>query len=317
MNVNAAEPDLRVDLCGISFPNPVLSASGPLGHGREVAQVYPLAAFGGFVTKSITLEPREGNPRPHWVETDAGWLNSVGLRNPGLAGFLTKELPFLRTLGIPIVASFAGHAVEEYRSLAEWLSDAAGVAALELNASCPNVADGMMFGTDPLRMGELVREVRKTAKLPLIVKLSPNVTDIVAIARAAADEGADALTLINTLQGLSIDVRTRRPRLGAGTGGLSGPAIRPVAVRMVWEVSRRVRVPIIGCGGIATAEHAAEFILAGASLVAVGSAGLSDAGVIPRVVAELRDLLRDQGAASIRDLVGALRTGAPSDAGTA
>jgi len=311
-SVTRVDPDLRVEMCGISFPHPVLSASGPLGHGREVAQVYDLASFGGFVTKSITLEARDGNPRPHWVETDAGWINSVGLRNPGLAGFLTKELPFLRTLGIPIIASIAGHSTEEYVSLAEWLSDADGVAAIEVNASCPNVADGMTFSTDPLPMGALVRAVRAAARRPLFVKLSPNVTDVVAIARAAAGEGADALTLINTLQGLAIDARTRRPRLGGGTGGLSGPAIRPVAVRMVWDVSRQVRLPIIGCGGIATAEHAAEFFLAGATLVAVGSAGLSDSGVIPRVADGLRTLLRELGMRSIRDLVGALETGAPA-----
>ncbi len=298
--------DLSVTIAGVRFSNPVLCAAGPLGHGREFAQVVDLQAFGGFVTKSITLEPRAGNPRPDLVEVDGGFLNSVGLRNPGLAAFLTKDLPFLRALGIPIVASIAAHSTAEFCELARWLEEAEGIAALELNVSCPNVANGLVFGTDPDLLRELVRAVRAMVRRPLFVKLTPNVTDIVAVARAAAQAGADALCLINTLLGMAIDVRTRRPKLGGITGGLSGPAIRPVAVRMVFEVSRSVPIPLIGMGGIETAEHAAEFFLAGASAVAVGSATLKNPRVAQEIVEGLRDYLLAQGMGSIGELVGAL-----------
>jgi dihydroorotate dehydrogenase (NAD+) catalytic subunit len=298
--------DLSVEIAGVRFANPVLCAAGPLGHGREFAQVVDLRAFGGFVTKSITLDPREGNPRPELVEVDGGFLNSVGLRNPGLAAFLTKDLPFLRTLGIPIIASLAGHSIAEFRELATWIGEAEGVAALELNVSCPNVERGLVFGTDPELLRALVRTVRAVVHRPLFVKLTPNVTDIVPVARAAVGAGADALSLVNTLLGMAIDVRTRRPKLGGITGGLSGPAIRPVAVRMVFEVYRAVSVPLIGIGGIETAEHAAEFFLAGASAVAVASATLKNPGVAREIVEGLRAYLLSQGMRSIRELVGAL-----------
>lgn len=304
-------PDLSVQLAGLRLKNPVLCASGPLGHGREVAQVYDLAAFGAFVTKSITLEPREGNPRPHLAETDGGWLNSVGLRNPGLAAFLAKDLPFLRTLGIPIVASVAGHSVDEFCTLARWLDEAEGVAALELNVSCPNVADGLLFGSDPDRTRTLVAAVRRVTKLPLFVKLAPHVLDPVGSARAAVEAGADVLTVTNTLPGMAVDVHTRRPKLGGVTGGLSGPAIRPVAVRMVWEISRAVPVPVVGVGGVATWEHAVEFLLAGARAVAVGSALLKDPGTHVKVVAGLQAYLRQHGFPSVAALVGALERSEP------
>ncbi len=299
-------PDLAVELAGLRLRNPVVCASGPLGHGREVAQTYDLKAFGAFVTKSITLEPREGNPRPHVVRTDAGWLNSVGLRNPGLAAFLTKDLPFLRTLGIPIVASTAGHSVEEYRTLAQWLSEEEGVAAVELNVSCPNVDDGLTFGADPARLTRLVASVRETTVLPLWVKLAPNVTDPVPLARAAVEAGADVLVVANTVPGMAIDVRTRRPKLGGVTGGLSGPALRPVAVRMVWEISRAVGVPVVGVGGVATGEHAVEFLLAGAHAVGVASALLEDPQAHLRILDGLRAYLSANRIPSVRSLVGAL-----------
>jgi dihydroorotate dehydrogenase (NAD+) catalytic subunit len=273
--------------------------------------VYNLRAFGGFVTKSITLEPRDGNPRPHVTEADAGWLNSVGLQNPGLAAFLTKDLPFLRTLEIPLVASIAAHSVAEYRTLVEWLSDAGGIAGIEVNVSCPNVADGMVFGTSPSATAELISELRRATTLPLFVKLSPNVTDIVAIARAAASAGADAVVAINTLLGMAIDPTTRRPKLGGVTGGLSGPAIRPVAVRMVWEITRATSIPVIGTGGITTAEHAVEFLLAGASAVAVGSAVLLDPERPAHIVEGLRAYLLEQGMSSISELVGTLEAPHP------
>jgi len=299
-------PDLSVELGTLRLRNPVVCASGPLGHGREVAQTYDLAAFGAFVTKSITLEPREGNPRPQLVRTDGGWLNSVGLRNPGLAAFLTKDLPFLKTLGIPIVASVAGHSVQEFRTVAEWLGDAEGVAALELNVSCPNVEDGLAFGTDPGRLARLVASVREVTALPLWVKLTPNVADPVPVARAAVEGGADVLTVANTLLGMAIDVHTRRPKLGGLTGGLSGPAVRPVALRMVWEVARAVCVPVVGVGGVTTWEHAVEFLLAGAHAVGVGSALIEDPQAHQRIVDGLRAYLLANHIRSVRSLVGGL-----------
>lgn len=298
--------DLSVTLAGIHFPNPVLCAAGPLGHGREVAAVYDLRAFGGFVTKSITLQPRAGNPRPDVVEVEGGFLNSVGLRNPGLAAFLTKDLPFLRTLGIPILASIAGESPEEFRTLAEWLDEAEGIAAIELNTSCPNVAGGLEFGTDPRRLHDLVRTLRRATSRPLFVKLPPLVEGIPALSRAAAEAGADGLSLVNTLPAMAIDVRTRRPRLGGITGGLSGPALRPVAVRAVFEAARAVSLPIIGMGGIQTAEHAVEFFLAGASAVAIGSVNLINPRAVQEIVEGLGDYLRSQGLRSIRELVGAV-----------
>ncbi len=259
-----AAPRLAVTIAGVTFPTPVLAAPGTLGFGREVRGAIDLTAFGGFVTKSLTAEPREGHPRPQIVEVAGGWLNSVGLANPGLAAFITRDLPYLRTLGIPIVASIAGSTVEEYRLSVQVLEEEEGIAAIEVNVSCPNVAEGMLFGTDPALTAEVVGALRGATRRPLFVKLTPNVTSITTVARAAVDAGADALCCVNTLAGLAIDPQTRRPRLGGGMGGLSGPAIRPVAVRMVWEVVKAVPVPVIGAGGIATAADALEFFLAGA-----------------------------------------------------
>ena len=307
VELHAGSPDLSVELAGLRLSNPVLCAAGPLGHGREVAQVYDLGAFGAFVTKSITLEPREGNPRPHLVRTEAGWLNSVGLRNPGLAAFLSKDLPFLRTLGIPVVASVAGHSVEEFRTLASWLGGAEGVAALELNVSCPNVADGLLFGADPGRLAGLVTAVREVTDLPLFVKLAPDLLDPVRAARAAVEAGADALTVTNTLPGMAVDVHTRRPKLGGTTGGLSGPAIRPVAVRLVWEVARAVPVPVVGVGGVGSWEDAAEFFLVGARAVGMGSALLENPRAHLEVITGLREYLKALGLSSVRDLVGGLQ----------
>jgi dihydroorotate dehydrogenase (NAD+) catalytic subunit len=311
-----SSPDLSVELAGLRLRNPVVCASGPQGHGREVAQVCDLRAFGAFVTKSITLEPREGNPPPQVVETDGGWLNSVGLRNPGLAAFLTKDLPFLRTLGVPVVASVAGHSVEEFCTVVRWLDEAEGVAAVELNVSCPNVADGLLFGSDPERTRQLVGLVRRLTRLPLFVKLAPNLLDPVSCARAAVDAGADALTVTNTLPAMAVDVHTRRPKLGGLTGGLSGPAIRPVAVRMVWEVSRAVPVPVVGVGGVATWEHAVEFLLAGARAVGIGSALLRDPQAHVKVVEGIRTYLKANGLPSVASLVGALQLAAPAEAGS-
>jgi dihydroorotate dehydrogenase (NAD+) catalytic subunit len=304
--LSALAPSLAVEVAGIRFANPVLSAPGPLGFGREAQRVVNLRAFGGFVTKTVTIEPREGNPVPHMVQTDAGWLNSLGLPNDGMAAFLTRDLPFLRTLGIPIIVSIAGHSIDEFATLVELLHHEDAVAGVELNLSCPNVADGLTFGGDPALTRALVAAVRLRTTKPLIAKLSPNVTDVVAIARAARDGGADALTLINTLTGLAIDVETRRPRLGAITGGLSGPAIRPVAVRMVWEVHRAVSLPIVGAGGIATASDALEFMIAGATAVAVATAVISDATAAETICAGLQDYVQRHGVRALSDVVGTL-----------
>jgi dihydroorotate dehydrogenase (NAD+) catalytic subunit len=297
-------PRLAVTLAGVTFPTPVLAAPGTLGFGREVRQTVDLRSFGGFITKSLTAEPREGHARPQIVDVAGGWLNAVGLANPGLAAFLTRDLPYLRTLSIPIVVSLAGGAVEEFRLMVQVLEEEEGIAAIEVNVSCPNVAEGMLFGTDPALTAELVGALRGATARPLFVKLTPNVTSITAIARAAVEAGADALCCINTLAGLALDPETRRPRLGGGAGGLSGPAIRPVAVRMVWEVARTVPVPVIGAGGVSAAADALEFFLAGARAVAVASAVISDPAAAQRITDGLTTYLSAHGITDINDIVG-------------
>jgi dihydroorotate dehydrogenase (NAD+) catalytic subunit len=303
---SSTAPSLQVTLAGITFPSPVLSAPGPLEFGRQVQAVYDLRAFGGFITKSVTLEPREGHPGPHTVQVPGGWMNAVGLRNPGVAAFIARDLPFLRALDRPIIVSIAGHRAEEFIAVAELLSSEAGVAGLEVNVSCPNVDDGLVFGTVPARTCDLLARVRAVTRLPLFVKLSPNVSDIAAVAEAAANAGADGLTLINTLQALSVDVATRRPRLGAGLGGLSGPAIKPVALRMVWQVAQRVRLPIIGMGGIATAEDAIEFLLCGAHAVGIATAVLDNPRAAEGIAAGMRRYLVEHAVPRVADLVGTL-----------
>ncbi|MEW6546195.1 MAG: dihydroorotate dehydrogenase [Bacillota bacterium] len=300
--------DLEVNLAGIRLANPVLVASGTFGYGREMVRWFDLRRVGGIITKGTTLAPRAGNPPPRIAETPAGLLNSIGLENPGVDAVVREEIPFLREFGIPVIVNIAGETVEEYAALAAKLDRVEGVAGLEVNVSCPNVrAGGMAFGTDPLATAAVVRAVRNATSLPVMVKLTPNVTDIVAIARAAQEAGADAISLINTLKGLAIDVRGHRPLLGAVTGGLSGPAIKPVALRMVWEVAGAIDVPILGCGGIMTGLDAVEFLMAGASAVAVGSATLVDPLAAPRIVEEIAAYLEEEGFARVGDLVGLAR----------
>jgi dihydroorotate dehydrogenase (NAD+) catalytic subunit len=299
-------PSLAVTLAGIEFPTPVLAAPGPLEFGRQVQSAYDLRAFGGFITKSVTLEPREGHPGPDTVQVPGGWLNAVGLRNPGVGAFIARDLPFLRTLGRPVIVSVAGHSEDEFAEVAEALDAEDGVAGLEVNISCPNVDDGLLFGTDPARTHALVARVRAAARRPLFVKLTPNCSDVVAIALAAADAGADGLSLINTLQGLAVDPRTRRGLLGAGIGGLSGRAIKPVALRVVWEVTQRVRLPIIGMGGITTGEDAVEFLLCGAHAVAVATAVLDNPHAATDITEGLRAFMIEQHVAGVADLVGTL-----------
>ncbi|MCA1905822.1 MAG: dihydroorotate dehydrogenase [Desulfarculus sp.] len=291
----------------VRLKNPVIAASGTFGYGLEYADQLDLGAIGGFVTKGVSLKPRDGNPPPRICETAAGMLNAIGLANVGLEVFLGEKLPKLRKLDTAVVVNLYGEAVEEFAELARRLSEAGGVAALELNVSCPNVkAGGMAFGCAPGPVGEITAAVRAVTDLPVWVKLTPNVTDPVGIARAAAAAGADALCLINTLLGMAIDARRKRPRLANLYGGLSGPAIKPVALRMVHQVSRAVAIPVVGLGGIVTGEDAAEFLLAGASAVQVGTANFLDPAACLRVAAELEDFCADQGVTAVADLVGGL-----------
>ncbi len=302
------EVDMRVNLAGVELKNPVLAASGTFGFGREYSRFYDLGELGGICAKGLTLHPREGNPAPRVAETPMGMLNSVGLQNPGVDAFIAEELPFLRQFDTKIIANISGGTPEEYGILCEKLAGA-GVDMIEVNISCPNVkAGGLAYGTRP----ELAAEVTGTAKkhagrVPVMVKLSPNVTDVTEIARAAADAGADALSLINTIRGMRINVNTRRPVLRMNTGGLSGPAVLPVAVRMVWEVSQAVKLPILGMGGVSKGEDAAQLMLAGASAVAVGAALFSDPFAPLAVRDGLAALAEKQGLSSLRELTGGVR----------
>jgi dihydroorotate dehydrogenase (NAD+) catalytic subunit len=278
--------NLEVRIAGIRIKNPVMTASGTFGYGEEYAEFMDLGRLGAVVVKGLSLQPREGNPPPRVVETAAGMLNAIGLQNIGIEAFVREKLPFLRQFDTAVIANFFGDSVEEYAAAAERLSSVEGIHGLEMNISCPNKQAGWcIFGTDPKVTFQVVSAVRKATTLPLIVKLSPNVTDITIMARAAEDAGADALSLINTLTGMAIDIRTRKPRLGNVTGGLSGPAIKPVAVKMVYEASRAVGIPVIGMGGIMNGDDAAEFLIAGASAVAVGTASF----VRPTAAVEILD----------------------------
>jgi dihydroorotate dehydrogenase (NAD+) catalytic subunit len=302
---SAKRPKLGVTIAGIAMKNPVMTASGTFGYGTEFTRFFDLNALGAIIVKTVTMHSRQGNPAPRIVETPGGMLNSIGLQNVGIDAFLRHKLPFFRSLTTPLLVNIAGKSVEEFATLAKRLTDVEGVAGIELNISCPNVAGGLDFGTDPTLTYEVVRAVRQATSLPVIPKLSPNVTDITVIARAAADAGADALSLINTIVGMAIDVRTRRPKLPGATGGLSGPAIHPIAVRMVWEVARAVKLPLIGIGGIMTGDDAIEFFLAGASAVQVGTASFLDPLASMKVLAGVEAYLTCHGFDSITPLIGA------------
>ncbi|MDH7479693.1 MAG: dihydroorotate dehydrogenase [Syntrophomonadaceae bacterium] len=298
-------PCLAVNLGGIAMENPVVTASGTFGFGFEYASLVDLRQLGAITVKAITREPRLGNPPPRIAETAAGMLNAIGLQNPGVDAFISDYLPRLRQLGTPVIANIAGNTVEEYAEVAGRLDAAGGLAGLEINISCPNVKQGgMQFGTDPAAAAGVVKAVRTSTRLPLIAKLSPNVTDIVAIAGSVAEAGADALSLINTLLGMAIDVKARRPVLANVVGGLSGPAIKPVALRMVWQVAQAVDLPILGMGGITTAEDALEFILAGATAVAVGTANFLNPRATTDIIRGLEEYCQRQGISDINDLVG-------------
>lgn len=300
------KPELAVNIGALVLKNPVTTASGTFGFGPEYAPYLDLNRLGAIVVKGTTLQPRLGNPPPRLVETPAGILNSIGLQNPGVDRFIEEYLPYLADYDLPVIVNISGDTVEDYAELAGRLDRAAGVAGLEVNISCPNVKrGGMQFGSDPHMAAEVTRAVRGNTDKTVIVKLSPNVTSIVEVAGKVAGAGADALSLINTLLGMAIDIKSRRPLLGNIMGGLSGPAIRPVAVRAVWQVYREVDLPIIGMGGIVAAEDALEFILAGATAVAVGTASFINPRAAGEVLEGIERYLRENQIRGIRELVGA------------
>ena len=302
-------PNLTVDIGGLKLKNPVMAASGTFGYGEEYAPYLDLNRLGAIVVKGLSLEPRSGNPPPRIMETPCGMLNAVGLQNIGVQAFIRDKLPFLRRFDLPVVANIYSESLDGFPSVARMLSDATGVHALEVNISCPNVKKGgVAFGTDPGMAGEVTRRVRDVTNLPVIVKLTPNVTDIAAIAESVEASGADALSLINTITGMSVDVERRAPHLKNITGGLSGPAIKPVALRMVWQAVNRVAIPVIGLGGILTAADALEFLIVGARAVQVGTANFVNPMAIPEIVAGIESYLERHEMAHIHELIGSLKT---------
>lgn len=306
---------LATSLCGIPLRNPILAASGTYAYGVEFADLVRLDELGGVIVKGISREPIAGNPAPRIYETEAGMVNSIGLQNVGVRAFVAEKLPALRRFRVPVLVNVFGYAVEDYAEVVRALEDAEGIAAYELNVSCPNTKHGgMFFSADPCLLGDLIASVRPLTRRPLIVKLSPNVARIEPVAQAAEQAGADAVSLVNTFVALAIDVRTRRPRIGAGFGGLSGPAIKPIALRMVYEAVRAVRIPVVGLGGIATGEDAAEFLIAGAQAVEVGTSSFWDPRAPVRIARELESFLRAENVAHVRDLVGTLDMSSPERA---
>lgn len=297
--------DLTVDLGGLKLKNPVLTASGTFGYGLEMQQFIDLQRLGGIMVKGTTLKPRAGNPPPRVVETPAGMLNSVGLENPGVEHVIEKVLPRLAGLDVAVIVNISGNTVEEYGILAGKLNGVPGVAALEVNISCPNVkAGGLAFGTCPHQAAEVVKAVRRETSLPVIAKLSPNVTDIVSIAQSVEEAGADAVSLINTLLGMAIDSEAQRPVLANVFGGLSGPAVKPVALRMVWQVSQKVQIPVIGMGGIMSAADAIEFMLAGAHAVAIGVGNFVNPCLALAIIDGLASYCQRKGYTKISQLTG-------------
>ena len=304
------DPDARLQtpLCGRTLRNPVLAASGTFAYGVEFEKLVDLEALGGFVVKGLSREPIEGNPPPRLWETAAGMINSVGLQNIGVRAFVKEKLPALAGLHTAVFANIFGYAPEDYVEVARVLEDAAGLAGYELNVSCPNTKHGgIQFSADPALLSEVVSAVRRVAKRPLVVKLSPNVAAIEPLAAAAEQAGADAISLVNTFIALAIDPHTRRSRIGAGFGGLSGPAIKPIALRLVYQAAQAVKIPVIGIGGIASGEDAAEFLIAGASAVEVGTANFWDPAAPARVARELGGFLEREGIARVGEIVGTLR----------
>ncbi len=302
------EINTKVNIGGLTLENPVMTASGTFGYGEEFKEYTSLRRLGAIVVKGLSLEPREGNPAPRIVETPCGMLNAIGLQNVGVRAFIDDKMPFLREVGVPVVANIFGESIDEYREVAATLDGVEGVSALEINISCPNVkSGGIQFGTDPGEAAKVVSAVRGASSLHVMTKLSPNVTDIKLMARAVEEAGTDSISLINTITGMVVDIRTRRPVLANRVGGLSGPAIRPVAVRMLFEAASAVKVPLIGIGGIASASDALEFIIAGASAVQVGTANFIDPGASERVADGIEAFMREEGVTDIKELIGSLK----------
>jgi dihydroorotate dehydrogenase (NAD+) catalytic subunit len=307
--------DLSVSIGALRLKNPVMTASGCFGYGVEYSQAVDLAALGAVVVKGLFLNERDGHPPQRIVETPSGMLNAIGLQGIGVRRFIDEKLPELRRLGAVVVVNICGTTVREYAEVARILSDQEGVAALEMNISCPNIKEGgITFGCDVHNTFEVVSAVRAATRLPLIPKLTPNVTDVASFARASEEAGADAISLVNTFLAMAIDVERRRPVLSNVMGGLSGPAIRPIAVRMVYECARQVRIPVIGIGGIASARDALEFLIAGATAVQVGTANFVDPFIWPKLISGLEDYLGRHGIERVRDLVGSVDTGATAHA---
>jgi len=295
-------PNLKINFAGVEFKNPIVTASGTFGFGREYAEYFDLSKLGGICVKGLTAKPREGNKPPRIAETPMGMLNSVGLQNPGIDAFITDELPFLRKFDTVVIANISGNTAEEYAEMAEKLSGG-NADIIEVNVSCPNVkAGGIAFGTSPQSVAAVTKAVKEKTDAPIMIKLSPNVTDIAEIAKAAEDAGADAISLINTLLGMRIDIKTKKPILNNNVGGLSGPAVFPVAVRMVWQVANKVKVPILGMGGVESGDDAVEMMIAGANLIGVGTACFSNPYAPIEIISQLSEHLDTMNISSAKEL---------------
>ena len=307
------KPDLKVNIGAIELQNPVMTASGTFGYAREFEGLVDLNRLGAIIVKGLSLEPTKGNPPPRIVETPCGMLNAIGLENVGLDVFVKEKLPFLQTLFPPIFANIYGTSIEAYAELAARVDELEAIAGVEVNISCPNVkAGGIAFGADPNSAFKVVKAVRKKTSKQLIVKLSPNVTDITIIARSAEEAGADALSLINTITGMAIDIETRRPKIANITGGLSGPAIKPVALRMVWQVAQAAQIPVVGIGGIMTAVDALEFFIAGATAVQIGTANFTNPRTTLEIIDGIEKFLSQNKIDRVADIIGTLETSSPA-----
>jgi dihydroorotate dehydrogenase (NAD+) catalytic subunit len=313
MTLNTPSPSattavsLETHIGSLTLKNPVLTASGTFGYGEELAQFVDLSQIGAIIGKTVTRAPRAGNAPPRTCETASGMLNAIGLQNVGIDRYIEEKLPYLRALETPVIVNVAGETIEDFAELTRRIGEQPNVAAIELNISCPNVAHGLDYATDPHQAEAVVKAARSVTHLPLIAKLSPNVTDISVIARAVEAGGADALSAVNTFVGMAIDIRTRRPRLSNGTGGMSGPAVKPLALRAVYRCAQAVKIPVIGIGGIATGNDAIEFLLAGASAVQVGTATFSQPNAAAQVVTDIATYLEENHFSSVQEIIGALR----------
>ncbi len=302
------KPDLSVTLCGIQMKNPIVTASGTSGYGQELSQLYDLSVLGAFTAKSITLEKRLGNPNPRIAECVSGMLNSIGIQSQGVRHFIEQDLPYLRKCDVPVIVSIAGNYLDDYPRIASLLDGEKGISAIEVNISCPNVEmGGCSFGADPEAAGRIVKLVKSATRLPVVAKLTPNVSDITLIARSVEKNGADGIALINTLAGIAIDIQTMSPKLGNVIGGLSGPAIKPVAIKMVWDVYRAVQIPIIGMGGVMTWEDAVEFIIAGATAVGVGTALFRNPWIVFEIIEGIEKYMDTKGISRLEEIRGKVK----------